>query len=480
MNSEDFYKYKKEKIEKRRRARRKKKIVLSCFLGVLAAGAAATALAFILPQLHIAYKENNPYSYSTAEEAISAAEQLIANPFDPESAIRILDANIKKDKNGAMAQKRGEYIHLLSEAKQSEAYTYIKNYDYISAAQLLESAVELDSEAVEPTLHSLYSTCLDFANTAEWTGAVEHVFFHSLIYDATKTFTGDYQTQDFDESYVTVTEFKRLLDRFYQSGFILYDIKKLCTVNPDGSVAQNPIYVPHGKKPLVMSFDDACYYEYMRPYGFVHGVTVDEQNMIKTFIWNDDGTKQIIEDGDYEPILEEFIKEHPDFTYGGARGTMALTGYDGVLGYRTNNLADPNYPLIAEEAIKVAERLKESGWTFASHSYGHRDFYERDAAWYANDTARWINEVVPIIGPTDIFIYPFGTAPTDWNDPKQQNFIASGFKIFCGVFKEADIQFHGNFMFMQRRNIDGIAFRDGRLDSLMDMSGIMETEARPF
>lgn len=478
MNKEEFYNEKKEKIEKRRKARRKKKIALSCCLGVLGVCALGIVISFTVPNLR--NNSDSPFKYSSAEEALTAAEQLIADPFDPESAVRILDENMKRDKDGTMAQKREEYMHLLSEAKQEEAYTHIRNYDYPAAAQTLESALALDPDQAEPTLHKLYATCIDFANTQEWTGAVEHVFFHSLIYDAPKTFTGDYQTQDFDESYVTVTEFKRLLDRFYENGFVLYDIKKLCTINPDGSVTPNPIYVPNGKKPLVMSFDDACYYEYMRPYGFVQGVTVDDNNKIQTFVWNDDGTKQIVEDGDYQPILEAFIKEHPDFTYGGARGTMALTGYDGVWGYRTNNLTDPNYPQIAEEAIKVAERFKELGWTFASHSYGHRDFYERDEAWYANDTARWINEVVPIIGPTDIFIYPFGTAPTDQNDPKQQNFIANGFKIFCGVYKDPELQFYGNSMFMQRRNIDGIAFRDGRLDTLMDMTGIMEAEARPF
>ena len=42
--------------------------------------------------------------------------------------------------------------------------------------------------------------------------------------------------------------------------------------------------------------------------------------------------------GDYDvvPILDSFIKEHPDFSYHGRKGILAMTGYDGVLGYRTD------------------------------------------------------------------------------------------------------------------------------------------------
>ena len=42
--------------------------------------------------------------------------------------------------------------------------------------------------------------------------------------------------------------------------------------------------------------------------------------------------------GDYDvvPRMDSFIREHPDFSYHNARGTVALTGYNGVFGYRTD------------------------------------------------------------------------------------------------------------------------------------------------
>ena len=36
------------------------------------------------------------------------------------------------------------------------------------------------------------------------------------------------------------------------------------------------------------------------------------------------------------PLIDSFVKEHPDFSYKGAKGIIALTGYNGILGYRTD------------------------------------------------------------------------------------------------------------------------------------------------
>ena len=447
------------------------------FAGMILIAALIVILVIVIGLL---IKNSNSLKYSNAEKAKIAAEELVVNENNLTGAIDILNYNIRKDKDGSMQEMRNQYTHQLILNAKNMANAHMRNYDYNAAAQELEPVLQYNQgDAADPNLQKLYETCLNFVNVVEWTGPVEHIFFHSLIYDPAKTFIGDYQTQDFDESYVTVNEYRRMLDRLYENNFILYDIRKLCIINADGTVSPNTIYVPEGKKPLVMSFDDASYYDYMAPYGFVQGVDIDEEGNPVTFMWNDDGTKTYVEDGDYQPILEKFIDEHPDFTYGGARGTIAFTGYEGVLGYRTNEIDSPDYQQIAEEAQRVAEGLKARGWTFASHSYGHRDFFERDEEWYADDTARWEREVVPIIGPTEIFIYPFGTNPTDWNDPKQLNFIAHGFKIFCGVYREPVLDYHTNFMFMQRINVDGIALDDGRLDTLMDMTGIEETEVRP-
>lgn len=37
------------------------------------------------------------------------------------------------------------------------------------------------------------------------------------------------------------------------------------------------------------------------------------------------------------PRLNTFLKKHPDGAYKGARGMIAMTGYNGVFGYRTDS-----------------------------------------------------------------------------------------------------------------------------------------------
>ena len=87
------------------------------------------------------------------------------------------------------------------------------------------------------------------------------------------------------------------------------------------------------------------------------------------------------------PLIDRFVEKHPDFSYRGARGIVALTGYNGILGYRTDisyetrpaDLDDnkvewlnahPDFSLEKEreEAKKVAEAMKKEGWLFASHT----------------------------------------------------------------------------------------------------------------
>ena len=87
----------------------------------------------------------------------------------------------------------------------------------------------------------------------------------------------------------------------------------------------------------------------------------------------DDGT---VSTGSYDlvPLLEDFIQEHPDFSYRGARAIIAFTGYEGILGYRTASSyaqTNPNYEQDREQAAKVAQCLKDNGWELASHSWGH-------------------------------------------------------------------------------------------------------------
>lgn len=86
----------------------------------------------------------------------------------------------------------------------------------------------------------------------------------------------------------------------------------------------------------MLSQDDVCYYEYMTGQGFADRFVLDENGKITNEYTLDDGTV-IRGSFDVLTILEDFIEAHPDFSYRGARGTIAVTGYNGIFGYRTSD-----------------------------------------------------------------------------------------------------------------------------------------------
>ena len=114
---------------------------------------------------------------------------------------------------------------------------------------------------------------------------------------------------------------------------------------------------------------------------------------------------------DVVPRLDDFLAEHPDFSLNGARGVLAMTGYDGVFGYRTSarEFGDsPTFDADVAAATEVADALKDSGWEFASHTWGHRTVPKLTMEELEFDMGHWHEEVEPILGPTDMLIYPFG------------------------------------------------------------------------
>ena len=70
--------------------------------------------------------------------------------------------------------------------------------------------------------------------------------------------------------------------------------------------------------------------------GFATKLIVDEEGKIRNEYVEDDGSISV---GDYDmvPLIDRFVEEHPDFSYRGAKGIVALTGYNGILGYRTDS-----------------------------------------------------------------------------------------------------------------------------------------------
>lgn len=252
----------------------------------------------------------------------------------------------------------------------------------------------------------------------------------------------------------------------YDRGYVLVRLHDLAyeEIAEDGTArfVKGSIMLPEGKKAFVMSQDDVCYYEYMEGDGFASQVIIGDDGKPTCEMVMDDGSVQV---GSFDliPLLEDFIQEHPDFSYKGARAVIAFTGYNGILGYRTaaSYSDSPTYEQDRAAAAAVAQNLRDNGWELASHSWGHRNMGTISYEAFVADTDKWEAEVESLIGPTDIILFPFGSDIGDWHpysaNNDRFNYLKSvGFRYFCNVDSSKYwVQLGEDHLRQGRRNLDG-------------------------
>ena len=285
-----------------------------------------------------------------------------------------------------------------------------------------------------------------------WSGVVEHLFFHPVIAYPELAFDGDTQANGLDDFMVTVDEYNRILQSVYDKGYVLVDINSVWseTAGEDGQpkMVRNTLYLPEGKKPLVLSYDDTNYYPYMLENGFAHKLIIGDDLKIASWGLDPAGSEVVSRDLDAIPILDKFVEEHPDFSPFGAKGCLSLTGYEGILGYRTQT--DTKAWDDAKEAARqkereavqpIVEELRRTGWTFGSHTWGHIRLGDGNMTRIEADTQRWLDEVGSLVGETTILFYPHGERPdgNDWTltGPAFQYLQSKGFRVFCSVGVES-------------------------------------------
>ncbi len=381
-------------------------------------------------------------------------------------------------------------------------------YDYEGAIDLLSTSSYYASSAEYQSRVSQYQT--DSQTLVPWDDMqnITHIFFHTLVVDNERCFDGDYTEDGYNLYMTTISEFEKILQSMYDRGFVLvspYDVAYEYTAE-DGTTRMKygEIYLPEGKTPFLMSQDDVNYYGYMlgdvdpeyeRPAvphadgdGFAHKIVIGEDGYPTCEYMDADGN---ILTGDYDlvPILERFIQEHPDFSYRGARAILGITGYEGVLGYRTkpayeDDLGTEAYQKEVADAKAVVQCLKEHGWILASHTYGHPAYGTVDAAKVESDSDKWEQTVQPIIGDTDILIYPYGSdisgvSKYTFDNEKYATLYEDGYRYFFNVDSHYAWQQLGEDYFRGgRRNLDGyrMYWYPNSLSDLFDVSEVFDPD----
>ena len=358
-------------------------------------------------------------------------------------------------------------------------------YDYDAAMEKLTEVPDSENDPDVAQKTEEYQEAKDSCVPVNL-NEVTHIFYHSLVVDPDKCFGNpdDPLTAGFNQWMTTVSEFEKITQEMYDRGYVMVRLRDLVnqTTDEDGTVhfTENQIMLPPDKKAYVLSLDDLSYYHSYDGRGIASKIVLDENGKPTCEYINDDGS---VSTGAYDvvPLMDQFLEEHPDASYRGAKGIIALTGYNGILGYRTDGVyesRDPehldqdqakwleehpdfDYDKECEEAKKVADAMKEDGWEFASHTWGHRHIAQISLEDLKTDTEKWETYVAPLVGGTDTIIFAHGEDLGDWHDydPANEKFAylkSQGYNFYCNVDStQYFLQIRDNYVRQGRRNLDG-------------------------
>lgn len=337
---------------------------------------------------------------------------------------------------------------------------------------------------------------------------VEHIFFHPVIAYPQWAFhdcpSSKSQKEGLDDWMVTVEEYNKILQSLYDKDYVLVNMNDVwseyTTESGETRMQRNILMIPEGKKPLIISFDDVNYYDYMLEEGFTSKLVIATDGEL----WAEctdpyTGETFLTQDLDAVTILDKFVEEHPDFSPFGVKGCLSLTGYQGILGYRTqtdkDHANDPAFEANRQkeiEAVKpIIRKLKETGWYFGSHTWGHINLSNKNMGYIQQDTQKWADEVGSLVGPTQILFYPHGARPDGDHDQgedygEQFKWLQSqGFRIFASVGTESYSQIKKTIsaVICDRLHPDGKTLRSGKAREkylkFYDAKDIIDLDVRP-
>ena len=159
------------------------------------------------------------------------------------------------------------------------------------------------------------------------------------------------------------------------------------------------------------------------------------------------------------PLIDRFVEEHPISPITDIKGIIALTGYNGILGYRTDiayktrkdldeyqeKFFEEN-PDFDKAAWKRKDSRRKSGRCHERRRMGVCKVIHGDISMLAKqvlkdwtDTQKWLDYVKPLVGDTNVIIFAFGSDLGDWqpytsDNEKIRAYLKSmGFDIYCNV-----------------------------------------------
>lgn len=375
---------------------------------------------------------------------------------------------------------------IMYEPMLTEGEHMLERMRYFSAEALLSSLAvifpddnRINADLLEATSHT--------TEVMEYRGTVEVICVRQLIADVSRgaSNTGLYLTTD---------EFSRMLEELYANDFVLVDAETMADLSEDTYITEVDLTIPVGKKPLIIVLDTFDYnVANTYNYGLCTQLSLDEQDHVCGQYVAPDGTLVSGRELEAIGILDAFVEEHPDFSYDGAKGVISICGYESVFGYvissdeaddRTAALESIGRPNVVfsesdiennrQTVSEIAGVLLDTGWKFASSTYGNINAFEADMDTIIADTEKWMEQIETLTGDVHIIVYPGGNYIYG-TDPRAEYLKSNGFRIFFGMGYNPYHIYGDNYLYYDRTMISEYNLENNDYSRLFDVTHILDS-----
>lgn len=371
-----------------------------------------------------------------------------------------------------------------------ECDTLLDNYRYYSAEAILSDMATIfpeDQRIQAKLLEATTNTDL----VTQYTGQIEVICVKPLIADKELAFSvsGSSTTESF---YLTTDEFRKILQSLYERDYILIDAHSIVDMSNDTFLLDKNLMIPADKKPLVIIVENVNYTAYLNEKGFCTRLVINDQGQVSGEYRNAAGQKVVSRSAEAIGIVDAFVESNPDFSFDGTKGVISLTGYETVFGYITDadQIDDRNSALTAmglpqenpseeeieqnrEKVTELIQKLKDTGWVFASSTYGFINANDSSLQVIQADTEKWLNQVAPLTGEVDMLVYPNGNF-IKGSDMRCVYLKNLGFRIFFGVGSTAYRTFGDNYLYFDRAMMNGDTLRNVNYSRFFDVREIYD------
>ena len=386
------------------------------------------------------------------------------------------------------------------QAAINEADRLAAGYDYEAAIDTLKAAGDISANKELAAKHSEYVNAqtglLEYKNISE----IPNLSFHVLIHDLARAMADDDDLAgSYNKNFVSTGEFTQILNNLYNNGYVLVDFDSFVDVNKDlngnDQFYAGSLWLPADKKPVMITETMVNYYDYMvddnkdgtpdaQGDGFANKLVVDGSGNIKAEYVDSNG-QTLTGNYDLVPILEDFIKEHPDFSYRGARAILAVSGHQGIFGYRLNtsyiaSKGQDYYDTQKEGALKIVNALRDKGYTIACYTYSDIPYGGKDAKQIAADLESWTKQIVEVIGTVDTFVFAKKSAITDYSGSVFDVMQTSGFRYYISQGTQPWAEVNTSYVRQNRLMVTGenMFWYPDQFKAMFDCAAIVDVNTR--